>query len=65
TSSQWTRGGGVDEIILLKNGRPIHVISSNYIKNYKLIEKHLGHRLNHLGYEKLKYFKYLKELLMQ
>lgn len=63
TSSQSARGGPVYEIIIFIKGKRFHDISSNYIKNYDEVRIGLGKRLDNLGKEKFKYFKYLKDRL--
>lgn len=37
TTSSWTKGGRVYEIIIIVNRKPFHRISTNYIKNYDAI----------------------------
>ena len=44
TTSNWTRGGPVYEIIIIVNGKPLHKISTNYIKNYDTIRTELTRR---------------------
>lgn len=44
TTSNWTRGGRVYEIIIIVNGKPVHKISTNYIKNYDKIRAELTKR---------------------
>ena len=44
TTSNWTRGGRVYEIIIIVNGKPFHKISTNYIKNYDTIRAELTKR---------------------
>lgn len=64
TSTQSTaRGGLVYEIILFRQGRPIQVICSSYIKNYNEIRNELGKRLTNLGTDKFEFFRYIKERL--
>lgn len=44
TTSNWTRGGRVYEIIIIVDGKPFHKISTNYIKNYDKIRAELTNR---------------------
>ena len=44
TTSSWTRGGRVYELIIVVNGKPFHKISTNYIKNYDKIRAELTKR---------------------
>lgn len=44
TTSNWTRGGRVYEIIIVVGGKPFHKISTNYIKNYDKIRAELTKR---------------------
>ncbi|EAZ79641.2 intimin [Algoriphagus machipongonensis] len=58
-SLQYAKGGPTYEIILIKNGRPIHGISSNYTKNFGEIKNKLKTQLKNLGIEEFKYFDFL------
>lgn len=44
TTSNWTRGGRVYEIIIMVSGKPFHKISTNYIKNYDKVRAELTKR---------------------
>lgn len=44
TTSSWTRGGRVYELIIIVNRKPFHKISTNYIKNYDKIRAELTKR---------------------
>lgn len=48
TTSSWTRGGRVYEIVIVVNGKSFHRISTNYIKNYDAIRAELKKRLTSL-----------------
>jgi hypothetical protein len=64
TSTQSTaRGGLVYEITLFRQGRPIQIISSSYIKNYNELRNELGKQLTNLGTDKFEFFRYIKERL--
>lgn len=53
TTSNWTRGGRVYEIIIIVNGKPFHRISTNYIKNYDKIRAELTKRFTVLHVDDL------------
>jgi hypothetical protein len=61
TMTHVTRGGLVNELIIISNGTEIFDISSHYYKNYNEIRKLVTRNLSNVGQKDFKYWDYFKK----